>query len=69
MLQVGPIECPKPAKIVGTAGLGSRQSLLPPGEDVPEPLPGSFEVLLMFVKTNQETKNGGGRGLEWAVVG
>jgi len=38
-------------------------------EDVPEPFPGSLRVLLVLViETNQETKNEGDRGLEWAVV-
>ena len=68
MFHASSVECPKPAKTVGTTGLGPRQHL--PGEGVLEPLPRSFEILLMFViETNQETKDEGGKGLEGAVVG
>jgi len=63
------VDCSEPAKTVGTAGLGSRQPLLPI-EDDPEPLPGSLEVLLaLVVEMNQEAKDKGGRGLEGTVVG
>ena len=62
------ISCTEPAQTIGTTGPWSLSFL--PLEGTSEPLPGSPEVFLVFVvEANQEAKDEGGRGLEWAVIG
>ena len=65
---VASIECTEPSQAVN-AGFWSRLFLLL-GEDISKPLLSSLEVLFVFVvKPNQEAKDEGEWGLEWAVVG
>ena len=47
-----------------------ERAFLLAGENTPEPLSGSLEILLVFVvETNHEAKDEGERGLEWTGIG
>jgi len=65
---VASVECTEPAQ-AGNTRFWSRLFLLL-REDISKPLLSSLEVPSVFVvEPNQEAKDEGERGLEWAVIG